>query len=168
MPPEHFSCSKNVYSDPRFFCSKNFYSDPRIPAIIGGMSIRILQPPHWTRPKGYSPGVLGSGRQVYVSGQFGCSRQLEFPDRLCDQIRMALENVVTVLAEADARPEHIVRLTWYIVDREEYFAQGREIGIGYREVIGAHYPAQSMVQAAALLDPRAKVEVEAIALLPDQ
>jgi enamine deaminase RidA (YjgF/YER057c/UK114 family) len=88
------------------------------------MSIRILQPPNWTRPKGYSAGVLASGRQVFVSGQFGRNERQEYPsDRLCDQMRTALENVVIVFAVADARPEHLARLTWYIVDCEVYFAQ---------------------------------------------
>lgn len=132
------------------------------------MSIRILQPPHWTRPKGYSSGVLAVGRQVFVSGQFGWNERREFPsDRLCDQVRTALDNVVTVLEQANARPEHLARLTWYIVDRDEYHEQLEETGVAYRDVIGTHYPAMSMVQVAALLEHRAKVEIEAIAILPD-
>jgi enamine deaminase RidA (YjgF/YER057c/UK114 family) len=131
------------------------------------MSIQILQPPHWERPKGYSAGVVGSGRQVLVSGQIGCNERLEISsDLLCDQVRLALANVVTVLAEANARAEHIARLTWYIVDRHEYHAQLKEIGAAYRDVIGRHYPAMAVVQVAALLEERAKVEIEALALLP--
>ena len=132
------------------------------------MSIRILQPPHWTRPKGHAPGMLVVGRQVFVSGQFGWNERQEFPsNRLCDQTRAALENILTVLAQADARPQHLARLTWYIVNCAEYHAQLKEIGVAYRDVIGAHYPAMSMVQVAALLEPEAKVEIEAIAVLPD-
>lgn len=131
------------------------------------MSIEILQPPHWARPKGYSAGAVGAGRQIFVSGQFGCNERHEFPSaRLCDQVHFALANVVTVLAQANAGPRHIARLTWYIVDRHEYHAQAQEIGVAYREVMGRHFPAMSVVQVAALLEERAKVEIEAIALLP--
>ncbi|MFC4313977.1 RidA family protein [Steroidobacter flavus] len=129
--------------------------------------MQILQPPHWERPKGYSAGVVGSGRQVIVSGQIGCNERLEIPSaRLSDQVRLALANIVTVLAEANARPEHIARLTWYIVDRHEYQAQLKEIGAAYRDIIGRHYPAMAVVQVAALLEEQAKVEIEALALLP--
>jgi len=131
------------------------------------MSARILQPPRWARPKGYSAGMVASGAQVFVSGQLGWNERHEFPsERLADQVRQALANVVTVLAEADARPEHLVRLTWYIVDRDEYHSQLKEIGAAYREVIGRHYPAMSVVQVAALLEPMARVEIEGIAVLP--
>lgn len=131
------------------------------------MSLQILQPPEWTRPKGYSAGVAGAGRQVFVSGQIGWNERHEFPsDRMSDQVRLALANVVTILAQANAGPEHIARLTWYIVDRHEYHAQLKEIGAAYRDVIGRHYPAMAVVQVAALLEEAAKVELEATALLP--
>lgn len=128
---------------------------------------RILQPPQWARPKGYSPGVLVEGKQVFVSGQFGWNDRHEFlAERFCDQVRQALENVLTVAAEAGAGPEHLARLTWYIVDRDDYHAQLRETGEAYRDVVGRHYPAMSMVQVASLLEPAAKVEIEAVAILP--
>lgn len=131
------------------------------------MSVQVLQPPHWPRPKGYTPGVMAVGRQIFVSGQFGCDERGVFQsDRLCDQVRVALENILTVLEEAGAGAEHIARLTWYIVDRDEYHAQLKEIGEAYRDAIGRRYPAMSMVQVAALLAPAAKVEIEAIAVLP--
>jgi enamine deaminase RidA (YjgF/YER057c/UK114 family) len=131
------------------------------------MSIEILQPPHWARPKGYSAGTAGVGRQIFVSGQLGWNEHHQFPsERLCDQVSLALANVVTVLSQANARPEHVARLTWYIVDRNEYHAQAKDIGAAYREVMGRHYPAMSVVQVAALLEEAAKVEIEAIALLP--
>ena len=131
------------------------------------MSIRILQPSRWTRPKGYAHGTLATGTQVFVSGQLGWNEHQEFSSaRLCDQVRRALENVVTVLAQADARPEHVARLTWYIIDFDEYRAQQREIGAAYRDIMGSHYPAMTMVQVVALLEPAAKVEIEAIAFLP--
>lgn len=132
------------------------------------MSIEILQPPNLPRPSGYSPGVLAVGRQIYVSGQLGWNEQQEFASgRLCDQVRVALGNVLTVLRQADAGPEHIAKLTWFVVDCAEYHAQTRDIGEAYREVIGNHYPAMSLVQVAALVVPGARVEIEAVAVLPD-
>jgi enamine deaminase RidA (YjgF/YER057c/UK114 family) len=104
---------------------------------------------------------------VFVSGQIGCNERQEFPsDRLSDQVRLALANVVTVLAQANARPEHVARLTWYIVNRHEYNAQLKELGAAYRDVMGRHFPAMAVVQVAALLEEKAKVEIEATALLP--
>jgi enamine deaminase RidA (YjgF/YER057c/UK114 family) len=131
------------------------------------MSIQILQPPQWARPQGYAAGVAATGRQVFVSGQVGCNERKEFPsEQLHDQVRLALDNVMTVLAQAGARAEHVVRLTWYIVDRSEYHAQLKEIGAAYRGIMGRHYPAMSVVQVAALLEAKAKVEIDAIAMLP--
>ena len=131
------------------------------------MSIRILQPSIWSKPKGYAHGTVATGKQVFVSGQLGWNEDREFTsDRLCDQVRIALENVVTVLVQADASPEDVARLTWYILDFDEYRAQLREIGSAYRDVMGSHYPAMTMVQVVALLEPAAKVEIEAIAFLP--
>ena len=132
------------------------------------MSIQILQPPHLARPSGYSPGVLAVGRHIYVSGQLGWNEHHEFAsDRLCDQVRDALKNVLMVLRQAQAGPQHLAKLTWFIVDFQQYQAQLKEIGIAYRETIGNHYPAMSMVQVAALLEPAAQVEIEAVAVLPE-
>ena len=129
--------------------------------------MEILQPPHWARPRGYSNGVAASGRTVCVSGMIGWDGQGVFhTDDFAGQVRQALENVVTVLAEADARPEHIVRMTWYVIDRKEYVAAYKEVGAAYRDVIGAHYPAMTAVQVAGLVEDRARVEIEVTAIVP--
>ena len=128
----------------------------------------ILQPEGWAAPVGYSNGVAVKGRQVYVAGQVGwnpATCQIETGD-LAAQVRQALENIVAVLKEAGAEPSHLVRLTWYIVDKAAYAAARREIGRAYREVIGRHYPPMSLVVVAALLEDRALVEIEATAVVP--
>jgi enamine deaminase RidA (YjgF/YER057c/UK114 family) len=128
----------------------------------------ILQPPGWAQPKGYSNGVAARGRMVCVSGMVGWDAQGSFAnDDFVGQARQALENIVAVLREAEARPEHIVRLTWYVLDRHEYLACARELGAAYRDVIGRHYPAMSAVQVAGLMEERARVEIEATAIVPD-
>jgi enamine deaminase RidA (YjgF/YER057c/UK114 family) len=128
----------------------------------------FLHPPSWPRAKGYSNGVAASGRTVYVSGMIGWDASGQFQtDEFVGQARQALQNIVEVLHEAGARPEHIVRLTWYVLDRGEYLAAGRELGAAYREVIGRHYPAMSAVQVSALMEERARVEIEATAVIPD-
>ncbi|QYF94013.1 RidA family protein [Massilia sp. PAMC28688] len=127
----------------------------------------LLQPPGWARPRGYSNGVAASGRSVHVSGMIGWDGQGQFhTDDFAGQTRQALENVVAVLAEAGARPEHIVRMTWYVLDKKEYLAAGREVGMAYRDVIGRHYPAMTAVQVAALIEDRARVEIEVTAIIP--
>ena len=129
---------------------------------------RVLQPPHWPRPKGYANGIEAAGRQIFVSGQIGWNERAEIvSDRLPDQARQALANVVAVLAEAGARPEHVVRLTWYVTSREEYLAEAGAIGEAYRSVMGKHFPAMSVVQVVALVEARAKVEIEATAVVPE-
>jgi enamine deaminase RidA (YjgF/YER057c/UK114 family) len=131
------------------------------------MSREILQPPGWARPRGYANGVAAEGRQVFVSGQIGWDAEQRFVgDDFAAQARQALANVVAVLACAGARPEHLVRLTWYVTSRDEYNAALAEIGAAYRELIGRHFPAMSVVVVAGLLEPRAKVEIEATAVLP--
>jgi enamine deaminase RidA (YjgF/YER057c/UK114 family) len=127
----------------------------------------VLQPPGWAAPRGYANGVLASGRTVFVAGQIGWNARAEFEsDDLVAQVRQALLNVRAVLAEAQAGGGHIVRMTWYVTDRAEYLARGREIGAVYREVIGNYAVAMSAVQVAALMEPRAKVEIEVTAALP--
>ncbi len=127
----------------------------------------ILQPPGWVRPKGYSNGVVASGRIVCVSGMIGWDAQGNFvSDDFVAQARQALRNIVEVLAEADARPEHIVRMTWYVIDKKEYVAAYPDIGIIYRELIGRHFPAMTAVQVSALIEDRARVEIEATAVVP--
>jgi len=129
---------------------------------------QVLQPPHWARPKGYANGVAVRGRQVFVAGMIGWDGAGRFhSDSLVDQVRQALQNVVAVLAEAGAKPEHIVRMTWYVTDRREYQAAGREIGRAFREIIGAYNAAMTAVEVSALMEERAKVEIEVTAIVPD-
>jgi enamine deaminase RidA (YjgF/YER057c/UK114 family) len=130
------------------------------------VSREILQPPGWARPRGYANGVAADGRQVFVAGQIGWDAEQRFAsDDFAAQVRQALANVVAVLACAGARPEHIVRMTWYVTSRDEYNAALAEIGASYRELIGRNYPAMSVVVVAGLLEPRAKVEIEATAVI---
>jgi enamine deaminase RidA (YjgF/YER057c/UK114 family) len=129
------------------------------------VSVKLLQPPGWARPRGYANGVAAEGRQVFVSGQIGWDAEQKFvSDDFAAQARQALANVVAVLAEAGAKPEHLVRLTWYVTSRDEYDAALAEIGAAYRELIGRHYPAMSVIVVAGLLEPRAKLEIEATAV----
>ena len=130
------------------------------------MSREVLQPPGWARPRGYANGIAAEGRQVYVAGQIGWDAEQRFAsDEFAAQVRQALANVVAVLACAGARPEHIVRMTWYVTSRDEYNAALAQIGTAYRELIGRHFPAMSVVVVAGLLEPRAKVEIEATAVV---
>ena len=128
----------------------------------------VLQPKAWPRPRGYANGVSAQGRQVFVAGMVGWNAASEFDsDDLVDQVRQALRNVKAVLAEAGARPEHMVRMTWYVVARADYLARGRDIGVAYREVMGPHYDvAMSAVEVSALMEARAKVEIEVTAVVP--
>jgi enamine deaminase RidA (YjgF/YER057c/UK114 family) len=129
---------------------------------------KTLQPPQWPRPKGYSNGISASGRQVFVAGQIAWNEGGEIvSDVLALQVRQALANILEVLAEDGARAEHIVRLTWYVTRRDEYLAQLREIGEAYKALMGRHYPAMSVVQVVALVEARAKVEIEATAVVPE-
>ena len=130
--------------------------------------MKILQPKNWTPPRGYANGVAVRGTQVFVGGQIGWNAQQRFEsDEFVAQARTALSNVVAVLAEAGARPEHLVRLTWYVVDKREYAASYRALGVVYREVVGRHFPAMTAVEVKALIEDRARVEIEATAVIPD-
>ena len=130
--------------------------------------MQVLLPPGWPRPKGYANGVSVSGRQIYVAGMIGWDAQGVFhTDDLAQQARQALQNIVEVLAAGGAKPEHIVRMTWYITDKKEYLAQQAEIGKAYRELIGSFSVAMTAVQVAALIEDRAKVEIEVTAVVPD-
>ncbi len=130
--------------------------------------MKFLQPPEWKPPKGYANGVAARGTLVFVGGQVGWNAQQQFEsDDFVEQSARALQNVVAVLAEAGARPEHIVRMTWYVVDRREYIASARKLGDVYRTIIGRHYPAMTAVEVAALIEARARVEIEATAVIPD-
>ncbi len=130
--------------------------------------MKILQPEGWTAPRGYSNGIAASGTVVSIAGQIGWNARCEFEsDDFAAQARRALANIVAVLAEAGGRPEHLVRLTWYVVDRREYVAAYPAIGAAYRELIGRHFPAMTAVQVVALIEDRAKVEIEATAVVPN-
>jgi len=130
--------------------------------------MEILQPPEWAKPRGYSNGIAASGKMVFVSGMIGWDGQGVFhSDDFAEQAAQALRNVVAVLAEAGGRPEHIVRMTWYVTDRKEYVGAYREIGVAYREIIGRHFPAMTAVQVAGLVEDRAKVEIEVTAVVPE-
>lgn len=130
--------------------------------------MEILQPEGWAKPRGYSNGVVASGRTVSVSGMVGWDANCAFQtDDFAGQVRQALQNIVDVLAEANARPEHIVRMTWYVVDKREYLAAGKDVGAAYRDIIGRHYPAMTAVQVADLIEDRARVEIEVTAIVPE-
>ena len=128
---------------------------------------QILQPAQWPRPRGYSNGIVVSGRQIFVAGQVGWDAQGRFhSERLAPQVRQSLENICAVLAQAQAGPEHIVRLTWYVTSRDEYYAELADIGAAYRAVMGKNFPVMSVVQVVALMERQAKVEIEATAVVP--
>jgi enamine deaminase RidA (YjgF/YER057c/UK114 family) len=129
----------------------------------------FLQPEGWARPRGYSNGIAASGRMVFVSGMIGWDADGVFQtDDFAGQVRQALQNIVAVLAEGGAKPEHIVRMTWYVLDKKEYVAAYPEIGVAYRELIGKHFPTMTAVQVAGLVEDRARVEIEVTAVVPDQ
>jgi enamine deaminase RidA (YjgF/YER057c/UK114 family) len=131
--------------------------------------MQILQPPGWARPKGYSNGIaVKGGKTVYIAGQVGWDAQERFAEKTFGgQFRQALANIVAVLAEAGGRPEHLVRLTWFVLDRDEYTGSLKEVGAAYREIVGKHYPAMSVVQVAGLVETGARLEIEATAVVPD-
>ena len=130
--------------------------------------MKVLQPAGWAAPRGYVNGVAARGTQVFLAGQIGWNAQSQFEsDDLVAQVRQALLNIKALLDEAGATPAHITRMTWYLVDRREYLARAREIGAVYREVIGSYTVAMSALQVAALLEERARVEIEVTAVVPD-
>lgn len=127
----------------------------------------ILQPPDWPKPRGYANGIATSGRMVFVAGMVGWNAQGVFEsDDLPTQIRQALLNAMAVLNEAAAGPQHVVRMTWYLRDRQEYLAAQKEIGEAYRDVMGRHFPAMTVVEVSGFLEPRARVEIEVTAVIP--
>ena len=127
-----------------------------------------LHPAHWKRAAGYANGIAARGRMVFTGGLVGWDADQQFQtDDFAGQVRQTLENIVAVLACAGAGPEHLVRLTWYVTDKHAYLGALREVGAAYREVIGRHYPAMALVQVVALVEDRARVEIEATAVIPD-
>ena len=130
--------------------------------------MQVLQPPGWARPKGYANGVVAKGRMIFVAGQVGWDASERFAtEDLAGQVRQALRNVVAILAEGGARPEHIVRMNWYLADAAEYNARLADVGAAYREVIGKHCPAMTALQVAGFVEKGAKVEIEVTAVVPD-
>ena len=128
--------------------------------------MRVLHPEGWPRPRGYSNGIAAEGRLVFVAGQIGWDESQVFrSDDLVEQVRQALKNTLAVLAEAGAGPEQVVRMTWYITDKRDYLDRSKEIGTVYRALMGQHYPAMAMVEVSALMEDRAKVEIETTAVL---
>ena len=133
------------------------------------MTIETLQPREWPRPKGYANGMAARGRMIFVSGQVGWDGQGQFvSDVLCDQVKQALRNILRVLKEAEAGPSHVVRLTWFVLSRDAYLREVSEIGAAYREIMGKHFPAMSVVEVRGLVEQRALVEIEATAVVPDE
>jgi enamine deaminase RidA (YjgF/YER057c/UK114 family) len=129
--------------------------------------MQILHPKHWAKAKGFANGIAAEGRQVFVAGQVGWNAEQVFESNdFVAQVAQALRNIVEVLAEAGAGPEHLVRLTWYVTDKQDYLSRLGDVGQAYRRVIGRHYPAMALVQVVALVEDRAKVEIEATAVVP--
>ncbi len=133
------------------------------PAVTG---VQVLQPSGWPQPKGYANGIMAEGRLVVTGGVVGWDVAGRFADGFVGQVRQALENIVAILAEGGARPEHLVRLTWYVVDMDEYVSNLKALGKVYREVIGTHYPSMALVQVVRLVEASARVEIEATAVVP--
>jgi enamine deaminase RidA (YjgF/YER057c/UK114 family) len=130
--------------------------------------LRAVNPPGWARPKGYSNGVVGRGSLVFVAGQVGWNAAEQFEsDDFVAQTRQALANTIAVLAAAGAKPEHIARMTWYVLDKREYMARIAEVGAAYRDLIGRNFPAMTLVEVRALVADRARIEIETTAVIPD-
>jgi enamine deaminase RidA (YjgF/YER057c/UK114 family) len=130
--------------------------------------MQVILPPGWVRPKGYANGVVAApGRQLFVAGMIGWDAEGRFPsDDFADQARQALKNIVDVVRAADGQPEHIVRMTWYVTDKREYLAASKDVGRAFREIVGAYNAAMTAVEVKALMEDRAKLEIEATAVIP--
>lgn len=130
--------------------------------------MQTLQPPAWAKPRGFSNGIaVGAGKTVYIAGQVGWDAAGKFVEKAFGgQFRQALANVLAVLAEAGGRAEHVVRLNWYVLDREEYLAALKEVGAAYRELMGRHYPVMTVLQVSGLVEPESRLEIEATAVIP--
>ncbi|MBL6932466.1 MAG: RidA family protein [Rhodospirillales bacterium] len=131
-------------------------------------SFKYLQPPNWPRAKGYSNGIVASGKTVYLAGIVGWNEKEEFEtDDFAGQCRQIFQNIVDILKEADAKPEHIVRMTWFIGDKEEYLASLKGIGEAYRDIIGRHFPVMAVIEVSGFIEDGAKLEIQATAVIPD-
>jgi enamine deaminase RidA (YjgF/YER057c/UK114 family) len=130
--------------------------------------MQVLQPPGWARAKGFSNGIAAQGKLVFIAGQIGWNGQCEWVDRsFAGQFRQALHNILEVLKVAKGKPEHIVRLTWYVLDKKEYLASLQDVGAAYRELMGRHYPTMAVVQVSGLVEDEARLEIEATAVIPE-
>jgi len=130
-------------------------------------SMQVLQPPGWARARGFSNGIAAQGRLVFIAGQIGWDAQQRWQEHgFAGQFRQALENIIAVLKEAKGKPEHIVRLTWYVLDKQEYMSSLKAVGEAYRELMGRHYPTMAVVQVSGLVEPEARLEIEATAVVP--
>ena len=127
----------------------------------------VLQPPGWPKPQGYANGIKARGEMVFVGGMVGWDAGGRFPDGFVAQTRQALENIVAVLTQGGAGPEHVVRMTWYVLDMDEYLASRKELGRAYRDVMGMNFPAMALVEVRRLVEPAARLEIEATAVLPE-
>jgi enamine deaminase RidA (YjgF/YER057c/UK114 family) len=141
-------------------------STMRKPEAGATNGLQVLQPSGWPQPKGYSNGIMAEGRLVVTGGVVGWDVTGRFADGFVAQVRLALENIVAILAEGGAGPEHLVRLTWYVVDMDEYVSNLKALGKAYRDVIGTHYPSMALVQVVRLVETFARVEIEATAVVP--
>ena len=129
--------------------------------------MEILQPPSWARPKGFSNGIAATGKLVFVAGQVGWTGEGKWEARdFAGQFRQALKNIIEILKQGNAKPEHIVRLTWYVLDKAEYLGAIKEVGLAYRELMGRHYPVMAVVQVSGLVEDEARLEIEATAVVP--
>ena len=131
--------------------------------------MQILQPPSWARARGFSNGIVASGKLVFIAGQVGWTGQGEWKEKsFAGQFRQTIQNILDVLAQARGKPEHIVRLTWYVLDRDEYLASLKEVGAAYRDLMGKHYPTMAVVQVSGLVERNARLEIEATAVVPEK
>ena len=129
--------------------------------------MEILQPPGWAKPKGFSNGVAATGKLLFVAGQVGWTGEGKWEARdFAGQFRQALKNIIEILKQGNAKPEHIVRLTWYVLDKAEYLGAIKEVGLAYRELMGRHYPVMAVVQVSGLVEDEARLEIEATAVVP--
>ena len=130
--------------------------------------MQILQPPTWAKPRGFANGIAASGKLVFIAGQVGWTGEAKWEAHdFAGQFKQTLKNIVEVLAQAGGRPQHIVRLTWYVVDKQEYLSSLKDVGIAYRAVMGRHFPTMAVVQVSGLVEPEAKLEIEATAVIPE-
>ena len=136
------------------------------PEAAATNGLQVLQPSGWPQPKGYANGIMAEGRLVVTGGVVGWDVAGQFGDGFVAQVRLTLENIVAILAEGGARPDHLVRLTWYVVDMDEYVTNLKALGKAYREVLGTHYPSMALVQVVRLVERSARVEIEATAVVP--